>query len=119
MIDVRTCAITPNTASDGVPVTKGEAEKHQDYKKKCDMPKGMTLLPFAIDTQGRWGEEFSNFLSAYCKSAAPDDAKLYNFFITRARNTIAVAHAEAVGTLVLRAIHTCVHPDDIQLVAVS
>ena len=111
LIDVRTCAITPNTA-ESTPVEQGEKDKHQYYSKTCQFPSGISVMPFAIDTHGRWGAEFKAFLVNYCKAAAGTDGKLYNLLITRARNTITIAHARAVGDLVYYAMDYCVHPAD-------
>lgn len=62
------------------------------------------MVPFVVDSYGKWGERAKTWLEDLCKKAARGDVKLYNRLITRSRETIAVAHARGIG----RVIHKCV-----------
>jgi len=69
-------------------------------------------LPCTIDTYGRWGKLFEEYIQAFCQRAAGNDTKLYNFLITRARNTVSVSLARGVGQLVSVALRKCVNEAD-------
>ena len=96
----------------GTPVTAGEKEKTETYEHRCKFPSNVRLLPCTIDTHGRWGAQFAQYLGDYCQRAAGNDTKLYNFLITRARNTVSVALAKGVGELVRDALKRCVNEAD-------
>jgi hypothetical protein len=100
------------SAKEGSPVSYGEQEKRDFYAATCDFPDTVKLVPFAIDTQGRWGEEFATFLKGYCKAAAGANHSFYNLLITRARDVIQVAHAIAVGTIVRNSMNSCISSAD-------
>ena len=70
IVDVRTCAMTAKSQKEVTIVDNGEKEKHEFYARVCEFPDGITMLPMAIDTYGRIGDEFKDFLSVYCKQAA-------------------------------------------------
>jgi hypothetical protein len=112
IIDVRTCAITSDAVRAGNAVAQGERDKHEFYNRTCDFPDGITMLPLSIDTYGRIGDEFKAFLSHYCKQAAQGNTTLYNMLITRSRNAIEVAHAEAIGTIINLGVNSCVFEGD-------
>ena len=59
-------------------------------------------LAVPIDTYGRWGKLFEEYIQAYCQRAAGNDTKLYNFLITRARNTVSVSLGSGPGKAVRR-----------------
>ena len=70
------------------------------------------MIPFAVDSFGRWGDEAKAFIERACKRAAKGDHNLYNLLITRARDTIQVAHANAVGEGIARGLSVCVRWDE-------
>jgi hypothetical protein len=99
LFDVRTCSPKiPSQESDvGSTVQKGEDEKVQFYGNNFVFPESTVLIPFAIDSYGKWGNRFKHFLKHFCKLAAGEDEKMYNQLIKNARETIQVAHANAIG----------------------
>ena len=88
----------------GQTVRLGEKAKEDAYTAKFNFPSGVTLIPFAIDSHGRWGVKFAAKLKALCKSAAGPDVGLYNTLISEARAQISVAHMKAVGHGIFGAI---------------
>jgi hypothetical protein len=112
VIDVRTCAMVEGSVKEGSAVTHGEKEKHAFYKQSCDFPDTVKLIPFAIDTHGRWGKEFAEFLTGYCKAAAGTNHAFYNLLITRVRNTVQVAHAVGIGNIIRKSMDECVSSAD-------
>lgn len=111
IIDVRTCAVISGVG-DSTLVANGEKEKHETYARRFEFPDGMSLVPMAIDTYGRFGEEFKQWLSNYCKQAAAGNNQLYNNMIGRVRSTIEVALAIGVGDIVKEATEVCICPND-------
>ncbi len=93
-------------------VGKGEKDKHEFYAKVFQFPDGITMLPLAIDTYGRIGEEFKDFLHAYCKQAAMGNKQLYSMLVSRARATIELGLATGVGEIVNKAVDACTYQDD-------
>jgi hypothetical protein len=114
IIDVRHCTMkTPRNYLDiGCTTREGEKEKLEFYKKHFEFPESTTLMPFAIDSRGRWNTVFKEWLSAYCKKAAKSDTKLYNILISRARDTIQVGHTAAMGREIIGAFNRCVYDDE-------
>jgi hypothetical protein len=100
-------------------VERGEVEKHEFYEARCQFPESVRLVPFAIDTYGRWGPEFTSFLQGYCTAAAAGNTEFYNLLITRARNIIQVAHANAVGEAMKRSLERCISTADHPRVATT
>jgi len=116
MIDVRTCAIT-SAVSGTSAVARGEVDKREYYTKVCDFPDSVRMVPFAIDTYGRWGDEFSGFLQEYCRRGSRGNEPFYSLLITRARNMIQAAHASSVGMVVRRSMDRCISDADRILLA--
>jgi len=56
--------------------------------KRCQLPSNIRLLPCTIDTYGRWGKLFEEYIQAFCQRAAGNDTKLYYFLITPERVTL-------------------------------
>jgi Reverse transcriptase (RNA-dependent DNA polymerase) len=129
VIDVRTCAMptsdrpraasarSPQRAAEGernprAPVDIGEEDKYRFYERTCDFPSSLKLVPFAIDSYGRWGTAFRTFLQEYCKRASAGNTAFYNLLISRARNIIQAAHASAVGRVIHNALYFCISPAD-------
>lgn len=109
LIDIRTCALArPDSLNEiGATVHKGEAAKRTSYMQRYEFPEGVTFVPFAIDSYGRWGESYKEHLKNWCKQAAGQHHGLYNTLITRARDWIAVANARAVGNRVALGLSRC------------
>ena len=114
IIDVRTCSMKKPSSRDqvGKTVREGERAKYTFYSNHFDFPSGHKLVPFAIDSYGRWGQDFKDFLQAFCKYAAGKDVALYNILLSRAREAIAVAHANAVGVQLRRVVEECIDEDE-------
>jgi hypothetical protein len=108
VIDVRTCAMTQVSTKEGSVVAQGEKLKLDYYKEVCEFPDTVTSVPFAIDTYGRWGEEFKRFLASFCRAAAGTGHEFYNLLITRARSMIQVAHTVAIGSIIMTSMDECV-----------
>ena len=49
---------------------KGEDEKVQFHGNNFVFPESTVLIPFAIDSYGKWGHQFKHFLKHFCKLAA-------------------------------------------------
>ena len=118
IIDVRTCAITADAKNESF-VELGAKDKREQYARMYDLPDGVQLVPFAIDTYGRIGTEFKEWLSGYCKQAARGNVRLYNNLITWARNRIEVSVAQGVGSIIQEALRSCVCANDYMLLCGS
>lgn len=114
IIDVRHCSMQrPKSAADvGTTVLKGETEKHEFYDKHFAFPPGYQMIPFVIDTYGRWGNKAKEWLEKECRHVAGTDDGFYNSLISRYRETISLAHARGIGRTLERCIQNCIHPDD-------
>ena len=112
IIDVRHCSIrTPTRAGEtGLTIEAGEKEKIDFYRKHFRFPQGMVMVPFVVDSYGKWGPCAKEWLESACKRAAGEDKKLYNQLITRSRETISVAHARGVGRVIERCVESCFSP---------
>ena len=111
---VRHCTMTaPKSSLDtGRTVDKGEKEKTDFYKKHFVFPNHVHLIPFVVDTYGRWGDKAKEWLEKACKKAAGTDKELYNKLISRYRETISLAHARGIGRTMERCTRNCIHPND-------
>jgi len=96
----------------GMTVKDGETEKNEYYTKHFRFPEGVKVVPFVIDAYGKWGESAKSWVDSSCKRAAGNDTKLYNTLVSRARETISLAHARGVGIVLDRCIQRCIDPDD-------
>jgi hypothetical protein len=105
--DVRTATIkTPETAEQiGSTVSLAEKAKGDDYAKRYDFPEGVSMLPIAIDSYGRWGAKFVEQLKRDCKRAAGGRVRVYNQLISNARTQVSIAHAKAIGMRLHKGIH--------------
>jgi hypothetical protein len=114
IIDVRHCSMrTPLKRGEiGASVREGEAVKEAFYDKHFDLPKGVKLVPFAIDSYGKWGEQAKTFLEDMCRKAAAEDLSMYNKLVTKARADISLAHARAVGAVFRKCFKYCFAPED-------
>jgi len=119
ILDVRTCAMPASGVriKDLNPLQIGARDKYDHYAKTCEFPAHVKLIPICVDTYGRFGNEFLEFLSWYCKRAAKGDQVFYDLLITRARTIIAAAHANSVGRILRRAMETCVSESDHAILA--
>jgi len=101
LIDVtHKCLECPDSVMDiGRTVEIGELRKDEFYQKICVFPQGVSLIPFSIDSYGRWGQRFKAFIKTEFASATCGklDIRAYNRMISRARSIIQVAHVRAAG----------------------
>jgi hypothetical protein len=113
LIDVRTCSmLVPTSIKDiGQTVVKGEEAKMEQYSTLYSFPEGVTFIPFAIDSLGRWGDGFTTYLKLLCKSATDSNLGRYNRLITRARDWIAIANARDIGERLARGLEECLSPE--------
>jgi hypothetical protein len=112
-IDVRTCAMThPKTLEDvGKTTELGEKAKVDQYADLYIFPEGVRMIPFAIDTHGRWGKAFEDYVKSLClmKSAGIKN-DVYAMALSRIKDKICVAHARAVGRRMIYGRKRCVEP---------
>ena len=112
-IDVRTCAMRcPKVLADvGKTVALGEQEKVDQYADFYTFPQGVRMIPFAIDTHGRWGKAFLVYAKQLClrkSGGIKNDA--YAVALSRIKDRICVAHARAVGQRFIYGRQLCVEP---------
>jgi hypothetical protein len=124
ILDIRHCALTVNNAPTqeqdvGKAVTKGEDQKIAFYRKNFKFPKGVTMIPFTIDSYGKWGEMAKEYVEGVCSRIAGDDKRLHNKLISQTRETISVAHARGLGRTLARCVEECVHEADYHMACVS
>ena len=116
IIDVRHCSMSKtlkSSADIGKTVKDGEKDKHDFYDKNFIFPHGTTMVPFVIDTYGRWGDKAHQWLEKECRDAAGNDNKLYNELVSRSREVISLAHARGLGRTLERCINSrCIHPEN-------
>jgi hypothetical protein len=118
--DTKIIDVTTRTVSNpesinrvGKTVRRGEKDKYRFYEKHCLFPAGIALVPFSIDSYGRWGEVFKSFLKSECYLATGgNDVKKYNWLITRSRDRIQVAHTNALGKSLMHLYESCVQEYD-------
>ena len=73
---------------------------------------GHQMIPFVIDSYGKWGNKAKEWLERECRYVTGKDEGFYNFLISRYRETISLAHARGIGRTLERCIRNCIHPDD-------
>jgi hypothetical protein len=88
LVAVRHCSMRKahNAEDVGRTVRLGEIDKEEAYAKNYDLPKGVTGVPFAIDSHGKWGDKAKAFIERICREATGDDKKAYDFLVTAARS---------------------------------
>jgi hypothetical protein len=97
--DVRTATIqTPATFLEiGQTVELAEKAKVDQYAASYKFPEGVSFLPVAIDSYGRWGPSLVAQLKRDCWRASSGNLRVYNRLITNARTQVSIAHARAIG----------------------
>ena len=112
-IDVRTCAMeNPKSFAEvGKTVELGEKAKVDQYADLYIFPEGVRMIPFAIDTHGRWGKAFQDYVKGLCLDKAGGiKNNVYALALSRIRDKICVAHARAIGKRMIYGRLRCVAP---------
>src|SRR5262249_14392766 len=86
----------------GKTVREGEISKQDFYERYCSFPSNVTVVSFAIDSYGHWGDIFVNFLKDQCAKATCDKVmiKEYNKLINQARVWIQLAQLRGKAKII-------------------
>ena len=74
---------------------RAEHDKKDFYEKNYDC-EGDILVPAAIDTYGRWGDDLSKLVTQVARTGSQNE-KHYSRIVHRLRLILATAHVKAIG----------------------